>query len=150
MGILFFAIWIILNGRITVEIVVFGLAVAAVLYLFLVKVFHYRWQQELKLLRNFPLMLYYVLNLIREVIAASCATAAKIWKKEKCDAVFIEFHSGFDDSISNVLLANSITLTPGTYTVALEGDHFLIACLSPEFAEGIEESSFVRILRRMK
>ena len=150
MGILFFIIWIILNGRITPEIVLFGLGAAAVLYLSLVKVFHYRWRQELKLLRNIPLMLYYVLNLIREVILASYATARKIWKNEKCEAVFCEFHSGFDDSIRNVLLANSITLTPGTYTVALEGDHFLIACLSPEFAEGIDDSSFVRILRRIR
>ena len=48
------------------------------------------------------------------------------------------------------LLANSIALTPGTYTLFLQGDHFVIHCLRPEYAEGIEDSSFVRLLRRLK
>ncbi len=150
MGILFFLIWIILNGRITTEIVLFGIGTAAVLYLFLVKVFHYRWRNEVRLLRNIPVMVLYVLNLIREVALASAATAGCIWKGGRSDAVFCEFDSGFTDDYRNVLLANSITLTPGTYTVALENGHFLVACLVPEFAEGIAESSFVKILRMMK
>ena len=62
----------------------------------------------------------------------------------------MEFDSEFKDNARNVLLANSITLTPGTYTVAMEDGHFLIACLCPEFADGIDDSSFVRILRKIR
>jgi multicomponent Na+:H+ antiporter subunit E len=51
---------------------------------------------------------------------------------------------------AQAMLANSITLTPGTITVFQEGDHFLIHCLHPEYAEGIEDSSFIRLLRKMK
>ena len=41
MPILFFALWVILNGRITLEIVLFGIAVTALIYIFLIKVLGY-------------------------------------------------------------------------------------------------------------
>ena len=66
------------------------------------------------------------------------------------DPVLVEFHSGLKDAFSNVVLANSITLTPGTFTVVQKDDFFVVHCLRPEFAEGIEESSFVRLLRKVK
>ena len=49
-----------------------------------------------------------------------------------------------------MLLANSITLTPGTITVSVEGDHFFVHCLDRELAEGMEESVFVELLKQME
>ena len=62
----------------------------------------------------------------------------------------IEFHSGLKGQFSNVLLANSITLTPGTYTVLQEGDRFVVHCLRREFADDVDTSSFVRLLKKLK
>ena len=45
-----------------------------------------------------------------------------------------------------VVLANSITLTPGTITVDIEGDEFDVYCLDLTMADGIEDSIFVREL----
>ena len=59
----------------------------------------------------------------------------------------MEFHSGLKTELQNVLLANSITLTPGTYTLFQEGDHFVVHCLKREYGEGMEESSFIKYLR---
>jgi hypothetical protein len=39
--------------------------------------------------------------------------------------------------ISKVILANSITLTPGTITVDLMGDEFLVHALTHHTAEGL-------------
>ena len=47
-------------------------------------------------------------------------------------------------------LANSITLTPGTITVSLEENRYVIHCLDKSFSEGLNESSFVRLLARME
>ena len=64
--------------------------------------------------------------------------------------MLVEFHSGLPSDFQNVLLANSITLTPGTYTLEQQGDHFLVHSLVPEYAEGMAESSFVQLLRKLK
>ena len=83
-------------------------------------------------------------------VARLLLAAVLVFQAEEPDPVIIEFHSGFDSGLQNVLLANSITLTPGTITLFQEGDHLVIHCLRREYAEGIEESSFVRILRHLK
>ena len=46
------------------------------------------------------------------------------------------------------LLANSITLTPGTVTVALHRGRLCVYALDQEFAAGVKDSEFVRRLRR--
>ena len=93
----------------------------------------------------------YAGNLIREIVIAACQVTAIVWSpSKKPDPVMVEFHSGLPDSFSNVLLANSITLTPGTFTVVQEGDRFIIHCLRKEFARGLDDSSFIRLLRKIK
>ncbi|MCR4891740.1 MAG: Na+/H+ antiporter subunit E [Lachnospiraceae bacterium] len=150
MTILFLIIWIILNGSITSEILIFGIVISLLLYIFLCRVFSYSWRRERWLLLHLPLIILYILNLILEILKSSTSVAAIILRGQGANAVFYEFRSGLEDRLLNTILANSITLTPGTYTVALEGDHFLISCLRPEYAEGLEDSSFIRLLRRLQ
>ena len=150
MSILYFVIWIILNGRVTAEIVLFGIAVSAVITLFTTKVLGYGIRNDLFILRRLPLFVVYILNLIVEIVKASLAVMkAALSPSMRPDPVVVEFHSGLPGHFRNVLLANSITLTPGTYTLIQEGDRFRVHCLRPEYAEGMAESSFVRILRRI-
>jgi len=40
------------------------------------------------------------------------------------------------------MLANSITLTPGTVTIVAKKDKFIVHALTPEFAKGLYESKF--------
>ena len=118
MAILFFLLWIIFNGRVTLEIDLFGIAISVLLTLFICKVFGYSLQKEMKILKNLP--------------------------------IIVEFRSGLEGDLMNVILANSITLTPGTITIFQEKDHFVVHALKEEYAEGIESSSFVTLLRRFK
>ena len=53
-----------------------------------------------------------------------------------------------DDPVKDANEANSITLTPGTVTVALHGGRLCVYALDQEFAAGIKDSEFVRRLRR--
>ena len=55
---------------------------------------------------------------------------------------------GLREPGTQFLLANSITLTPGTVTVALHGGRLCVYALDQEFAAGIKDSEFVRRLRR--
>lgn len=150
MPVFFFLFWIILNGRVTVELVGFGILISAAVTIFSVKVMGYSMESEARFWRNLPIFLLYVLNLIVEIIKAAFAVMGLVVSGKKPEPVIVEFHSGFDTRMQNVLLANSITLTPGTITVFLEGDHFVIHSLRHEYAEGIDESSFVKLLRKFR
>ncbi len=151
MAFLFFVIWIILNGRITLELVLIGMGVSVAIYFLAARALDYSPKKDLQLLRSLPIVFLYILNLVLEIIKASVGVIAIIWSRDrKPDPVFVEFHSGLPTEMQNVILANSITLTPGTYTVLQEGDYFLVHCLREELAQGVEEGSFVKLLRRVR
>jgi multicomponent Na+:H+ antiporter subunit E len=47
----------------------------------------------------------------------------------------VEFESYLESDIARTILANSITLTPGTVTIEIEGSRFYIHCLAEDFTE---------------
>ena len=151
MAVLLFLLWIIWNGKVNAEILFFGAALTALVLLFAIKVLGYSLESERRFWRNFPLFLCYTLVLVREIFKASWAVAKMAYSPEgKPAPVIVEFHSGLPSDFQNALLANSITLTPGTFTLIQEGDHFVVHCLRREYAEGIEDSAFVQLLGKVK
>ena len=149
MAVLLFFLWLLLFGKVTAEIVAIGILVSAAVYVLLIRVAGYPWKKELLFLRSIPFGLLYLLNLLWETWKAA-ATVARlgITHKAQPEPVLVEFHSGLKRDSLNVILANSITLTPGTITVFQDGDRFLVHALRKEYAEGIDDSSFIQILRR--
>ena len=151
MGILLFCLWAVLNGRLSLQVIISGLLLS-VLFLFIMnRAAGYTLKSEKKLLYNTPLFALYILVLIREITKASLSVMRFCLKSEaKPDPVLLEFRSGLEGKFANVLLANSITLTPGTYTVFQEGDRFAVHCLCREFAEDFDDTVFIRLLRKMR
>ena len=150
MWILLFVLWLILNGRITVEILLFGAAIASVMTFFTHRVLKKDFSGERAVFRNIPLLLLYLLVLVAEILKAAAAVIKMVFRAQDPDPMVMEFHSGMHTHLQNVLLANSITLTPGTITVFQEDDHLVVHCLRREFADGIEDSIFIRLLEKMK
>ena len=153
MWLFLFALWIVLNGRVTLELVIFGVVIASAVTFFALfcSISNYRRVCTAAIcslqLRG---ILMYIFNLIWEIIVSAFKMCGMVYRADPPDPVIIEFHSGFDTQLQNVLLANSITLTPGTITLFQEGDHFVVHCLRREFGDGIDESSFVKLLRKIK
>ncbi len=143
-------LWIILNGRIDGEIILFGILLSVAVSLFARKVIGYSSKNEAEIIKNLPLLFVYILVLIKEIISSSISVIKLSLKGEKPDPVIVEFDSGFTTNFQNVLLANSITLTPGTITVFQEGGHFVVHCLRREYSEGLSESVFVKLLRKIR
>ena len=48
------------------------------------------------------------------------------------------------------MLANSITLTPGTISVNVKGDVFTVHCLSTAFLDVSENSPFIIYIKRLE
>ncbi|MDE6918177.1 MAG: Na+/H+ antiporter subunit E [Lachnospiraceae bacterium] len=151
MYVLFFLLWIVFNGRVTTEIVLFGLAVSAALYWFICKFMEFSPRREFAYLRKGGYLLQYLCYLIKEIFIANFVTMKLICSAGRVvEPVLIAFETHFKNDISRFLLANSITLTPGTITVAVEGDRFIVHCLDRTLAEGIEASVFVKILEKIE
>ena len=144
-------LWIIFNGQFTVEILLFGLGISAVVYWFMCKFLDFSVAKDFLMLKELILFLWYAENLIVEILKANVQTFRILMSNRyEPEPVFVRFRTDLETRTARVLLANSITLTPGTITVSLEDNEYLVHCLDKELAEGIEDSSFVKILRKME
>ena len=144
-----FALWLILNGRVTPEILAFGAALTALAGALAHAALDYTPRTELRLLRALPLGLAYAALLVWEIAKAALSVLRMALSRRSApDPVIVEFESGFT-GVKAVVLANTITLTPGTCTLFCEGGHLVVHCLRPEFAKGLSDSAFARLLRKM-
>ncbi len=66
------------------------------------------------------------------------------------EPVVVRFRTDLKTAPARILLANSITLTPGTITVSLEENEYVVHCLDKELAKGINNSLFVTLLKRLE
>ena len=151
MYLLFFAIWVILNGRITLEVVLFGVAVATLMFAFICKFMDYSIRKEIWLFKNFFLLLWYVIVLAVEILKANFAVVKMIFSvKYQVEPALVSFKSPLKTGFANFLLANSITLTPGTITVSMDNGDFVVHCLDKELAVGMDDSVFVHLLKKLE
>ncbi len=156
MAILLFLLWIILNGRFTLDagmlqIVISGVIVTALVYVFAIKALGFKVKNELHFWRNLFLLIAYAAVLIWEMLKSNLAVIIIILnKKKKISPAVVKVTIPLKKSFSRMLLSNSITLTPGTITIEQSGDEYTVHCLDRSFIEGIEQSTFVKLLERME
>lgn len=149
MYVFFLLVWIIFNGRATAEVLVSGIVFSAFVYLFLRKFLGYRSGADMKIARNLPGGILYVLLLIWEVVKANVQIIKLVLSPHiSISPVLVSFKTDLESNLAKVVLANSITLTPGTITCDLSDDGtFWVHCLDREMADGIADTRLVRLLR---
>lgn len=146
-----YGLWLVLNGRITLEICLFGVALCALIYLFMCRFMDFSIKKDLRLMRNFGYAIAYFFVLLKEIFVSNFKVMAIVlFKRIPITPALTEVRVQLRSRITRTILANSITLTPGTITVKVEEDVFTVHCLSAELIEGIEDSHFVRLLRKME
>ena len=149
MFLLYFALWVIFNGNLTLEIVIFGIIIAAAMFIFTCKFADYSIAKEKRLFKNLFRIIRYIIVLIIEIIKANLAVAHLILtEKEEPEPQLVTFTTDLQAPIARSMLANAITLTPGTITVLLEENNYTVHCLDKDFAHGLDDSTFVEILKK--
>ena len=145
------AAWIIFNGAVTWEIMLFGIVLSAAVCTFMSVLTEYSIKAELKLYKKFPYILLYIPVLVYEIVKANIITAVFILKgNKKIKPVIVCFDSPLKTGYASSVLANSITLTPGTISVSFKDGKFKVHCLDVSLCDGIESSSFVKILKKIE
>ena len=143
-------LWILFNGRITLEIVIFGVVISAAVFGLSCVLFNYSITREKALLTSLPDMLKLFWILLVEVGKANLAVLKLVYSKKKFEPAYIEFDAPLRSTAARVVLADCITLTPGTITGQLEGSHYTVHCLDRSMTNGIEDSVFVRQLQKLE
>lgn len=151
MYILLFLLWLIFNAKITVEMIGFGLFFSAVLFFFAIKFMGYSLQKEKQVLFLSGYIVQYIFILILEILKANIGAIKFIFRRiKKPNPLIFKFRTPLATETARVVLANSITLTPGTITVSLDEEIFTVHCLDASLAEGMQHSVLVRRLKRME
>lgn len=151
MYLLFFLVWIVFNGKITPEIIFLGLLISGAVFWFVCRFMDYNLEREKRFYGKLVMYLRYAGVLITEIVKANVSVIHLILTgREKIEPVIIKFRTTLKSETSKVALANSITLTPGTITISLEGDEYTVHCLDKSLAEGIEDSIFVQLLHEIE
>ena len=135
MYLVFLIIWIIFNEKLNLEILLFGLVISAAVFAFVCKCMDYSIQKELHFYQKVPGMLRYVFALVKEILLANLNVCKMILsEEEEIDPALVQFQTDMQTPAGRAFYANAITLTPGTITVSLEDDTYVVHCLDESMA----------------
>lgn len=151
MYLMYLILWIIYNGDFTLEILLFGLVIAAAVFAFTCKFMGHSLKRELRMYRKAFEMLRYICVLLVEIVKANFTVIHMILsEEEEVEPTLVSFTSDMKTNMGKALLANAITLTPGTITVMLEDSEYVVHCLDKSLAEGMDSSVLVQRLKELE
>lgn len=144
-----FLFWLILSGTFHLEYVIIGLVCSGLVTLFTHEFLLHRSRRgkefeitALKIMASGIRIILYVPWLLWAIIKANIDVALLILNpKMPIDPVFMQFKTEYKWNITKVTLANSITLTPGTITVDLTENKYLVHAITPGSASDLETAN---------
>ena len=144
-------IWFMLNGRFTWEITILGVLLCGLVHLFAKKHLNYTLKKDLKLLRRIGLFVIYLGVLIWEIVKANWKVMLLILAGDRhTDSTIIQVRIPLKTELARTILANSITMTPGTITVDIRDDLMLVHCLDESLDADLEGSEMEKRIMQLE
>lgn len=147
---IFSAIWYIFSGINKINYLVFGAVSVLILVIFcnlalLIPSNHKNTKVFLLNVNYFKLIIYFFW-LLGQIIISSINVMGHVFAgKNTLDPLIVWFKSDYDNPNANSLLANSITLTPGTVTVDISDQGiYSVHCITPNMADGLLSGNMQR------
>lgn len=151
MFVLLYVLWFILNGRVTGEIALIGLPICAALYWFVCKFMDDSPKKEWRLIKKLWGAVKYCVILIYEIVQANMAVMRLILSpKYVVEPEIRTFVPELKSDMARTILADSITLTPGTITVNMEDKALTVHCLDKSLGSELENSPQEIRLRKLE
>lgn len=145
-----FIFWLLISGSLHLKFLVIGAVSSLIVAWFCMPLFTVPNRSHTKkyfvlAIRILPLI-GYTFWLIKELILSNIDVARAIWKKDlPITPIVMKFQIQFDNPLAIAMLANSITLTPGTVTLNTNAENiYEIHALTPAAIEGIEQGTMVK------
>jgi multicomponent Na+:H+ antiporter subunit E len=148
------AFWFVLSDQYTPLFVVMGLASAALVTWLTAPLLATVLGTERRQLSRLPLRLWHTgayLGWLTYSVFSSAVQVAWIVINPRVppEPRMLRFRTSLDSRLARVILANTISLVPGTLTVRLEGDEYLVHALVPAAAENLLDGSMQTRIARM-
>ena len=150
MFVILLCLWLIFAGSLTVTNLVLGALVSGLITLLCAKFMDYNPRRFYGKIRKLPALARYVAYLLKEIVRENFDVLRFIYRKGQPNSTLVHFRGKVQSEPLRVLVANSITLTPGTYTVRLEGDEYAVHALDEYFQVDIEYSAFFNLAQKVE
>ena len=149
MPVLFLLFWVVLNGRVTVEVVAIGVFVSIIMSLFTYRIIGAGPKNELLVWKKYgAYFVPFAATLIVSVIKANFQMMRLVLSpKAKVSPQIVYFESPVKTDFARMLLTYSIMLTPGTFIFELEDGRFGVHAIEKGMTEGINDTNVVHKLR---
>lgn len=148
---LYLLLWLVFSMRLSVGIMIAGVVISALIYKFACVHMNYKIANDYKLIRKGFLAVQYGFIVVWETAKSVIAVLRIVFSRTiKVQPKIMYFTTGVKTPPVLAVLANSITLMPGSVVIALEKGLFCIHCLDPSLVDNIENSAPVRQLERIE
>ena len=106
---------------------------------------------QLNFKKNILNWITYIITLIKEILVSNF-NVAKIVLSPKIliSPQIVTIKTKIKSDFHKTIFANTITLTPGTLAISMDGDKIVVHCLKGEFATGLNNSTFEKIILKFK
>lgn len=151
MALVLWLFWLGVTASFHYQGMLLGGALALLIAYFNHELFFRREERPLLDLRTLFLFLRYLLHLITAVVMASVQVAyLALHPSMPISPGLVRFPLTLKKDLNRVILANSITLTPGTLTVRLEDDEIVVHALTQENAWAVTQWSLAKELAEIE
>ena len=145
-----YLLWLLFNGRFAWDVLLLGFPVTGLAYFLCLRLTGLSVRHDLFLLRRTPAWTGYFFRLFPEVIRSAWNVMIRIWRPGQPDSAIVQFCPSLKKQSSRLLLANSITLTPGTISVEADGDTLTVHCLESISTADLSDSGMLKNVRKLE
>lgn len=143
--------WIILSERLNFESIIFGAVICSLVIYFNKDMKMKTFNMKAAYFKKSKLWTSYIFVLLREIVLSNLQVAKIVLSPHiKISPKIVAFNVNVKSDLNKTILANSITLTPGTLTIGLDGERLVVHCLDEKYADGISNTDFEKIITRVE
>lgn len=152
LGIVLFATWMLLSGEFSIQHgLVLGLGIASVVLVVFIAVRMDVVDHEGHPIHLTHRFIGYWLWLVVEIVKSSIDMTKRIWSPSlPISPTMYRLRTSQPGELGQVIYANSITLTPGTVTVRLEGDEILVHAIARDVGDDLAGGDMDRRVTRLE
>ncbi len=145
-----YGLWLAFNARVTPDTALSGVPAVALIYWLCLRLLQISPRRDLLLLRALPGLCAFFLHLLWDVLRSALRVIRLIVSRREPEPCLVTFDPELKTGAGRVMLADAITLTPGTITVEAGPRAFTVHCLDRRAGDGAPGDSVAESIRRLE